>query len=206
MTGLVCSACLWIKTVLFDSVIEGDREELRWVSWTDYYFCWVVFNLIYECVHMNVDSLREALTSISVPRQRWSSQVSSNCQKRKEMPIKCSFLGLDFLRGVEWRVDLCAPVHDSGMIKDLYCILILLLCCQQPFPVPNTHTRVQTYAAVHNSTVGAENGKPVSCDGKTECIISICMEWRSGAVKASQPRRIFPRTMREGCYMISDYS
>lgn len=37
-------------------------------------------------------------------------------------------------------MDLCAPVHDSGMIKDLYCILILLLCCQQPFPMPNTHT------------------------------------------------------------------
>lgn len=126
--------------------------------------------------------------------------------EKKRNTKKCSFLGLDFLRGVEWRVDLCAPVHDSGMIKDLYCILILLLCCQQPFPVPNTHTSVQTYAAVHNSTVGAENGKPVSCDGKTECIISICMEWRSGAVKASQPRRIFPRTMREGCYMISDYS
>lgn len=126
--------------------------------------------------------------------------------EKKRNTKKCSFLGLDFLRGVEWRVDLCAPVHDSGMIKDLYCILILLLCCQQPFHVPNTHTSVQTYAAVHNSTVEAENGKPVSCDGKTECIISICMEWRSGAVKASQPRRIFPRTMREGCYMISDYS
>lgn len=46
------------------------------------------------------------------------------------------------------------------------------------------HTSVQTYAAVHNSTVGAENGKPLSCDGKTECIISICMEWRGGTVKS----------------------
>lgn len=91
MTGVVCSSCLWIKTVLFDFVIEGDREESRWVSWTDYYFCWVVFDLIYECVHMNVDSLREALTIISVPRQRWSSQLSSNCQKRKEIPKKFLF-------------------------------------------------------------------------------------------------------------------
>lgn len=60
----------------------------------------------------------------------------------KKRNTKKMFPGLDFLRGVEWRVDLCAPVHDSGMIKDLYCILILLLCCQQPFPVPNTHTQV----------------------------------------------------------------
>lgn len=75
----------------------------------------------------------------------------------------------------EWCVNFSAAVHDSGMIKDLYCILILPLCCQQPFPVA-PHTSVQTYAAVHNLTVGAENGKPLSCDGKTECIISICME------------------------------
>lgn len=38
------------------------------------------------------------------------------------------------------------------------------------------HTRVQTSAAVHGLTAGAENGKPLSCDGKTECIISICVE------------------------------
>lgn len=51
---------------------------------------------------------------------------------------------------------------------------------------------LQTYAAVHKSTAGAENGKPLSCDGKTECIVSICMGWRDGTIKALWLRRIFP--------------
>lgn len=46
------------------------------------------------------------------------------------------------------------------------------------------HTSVQTSAAVHNPTAGAENGKPLSCDGKTECIISICMECGRGTGEA----------------------
>lgn len=60
------------------------------------------------------------------------------------MPEKCSrgaSQGLDSVLVVapaRWCVDLSAAVHDSGMIKDLYCILILPLCCQQPFPVPHT--------------------------------------------------------------------
>lgn len=74
-------------------------------------------------------------------------------------------------------MDLTAAVHDSGMIKDLYCILTLPLCRQHAFPVA-PHTSMQTYAVVHNLTVGTKNGKPFSCDGKTECIISICMvQW-----------------------------
>lgn len=77
---------------------------------------------------------------------------------------------------------LSAAVHDSGMIKDLCCIFIVPLCCQQLFPVA-PHTSQQTYAAVLNLTVGAENGKLLSCDGKTESIISICMEWCDGAVR-----------------------
>lgn len=33
-------------------------------------------------------------------------------------------------------MDWSASIHDSGMIKDLYCVLILLLSCQQSFPAP----------------------------------------------------------------------
>lgn len=63
VTHLICGSCLWIKIVLFYSVIENDREELRWVSWMEYYFSEVVFDLIYECasvryLHMNVYSWR----------------------------------------------------------------------------------------------------------------------------------------------------
>lgn len=97
---------------------------------------------------------------------------------------------------------LSAAVHDSGMIKDLYCVFIVPLCCQ-PFPVL-PHTSEQTYAAVHNPTVGAENGKPLSCDGKTECIISICMERCNSRVRA-RFRRMLPFTKRGDANMISDY-
>lgn len=100
-------------------------------------------------------------------------------------------------------MDSGAPVHDPGMIKVFDGSLVLPFHCQQPLPAC---AGSETSAAVRDLTVGAENGKPLSCDGKTECAIPICMECRGGAGGAVSLRQIISAHNSAGRYTISDYS
>lgn len=84
-------------------------------------------------------------------------------------------VSVGYLNAEKNRVDSGAPVHDPGMIKDFDA---LPFRCQQPLPVC---AGSGTSAAAHEPTAGAENGKQLSRDGKTECAISICMEGGGGA-------------------------
>lgn len=141
--------------------------------------CWNMISLkcyliSFMCLHkIFAYEVNFSITETIISSGRTQKKYFHSC-------LDCLLAGLP----VEWRLDRSAPLHDSGMIKDLYYILILLLCCQLTFPV-SPHTSAQTYAAVHNLTVEAENGKPLSCDGKTECIISIRTEWCRGTGKTS---------------------
>lgn len=60
--------------------------------------------------------------------------VSKQCHQNNRQGLNSLLAAVP----AEWCVHLSAAVHDSGMIKDLYWILILPLCCQQSFPVPHT--------------------------------------------------------------------
>lgn len=199
--SLVCRPCLWIKTVVFYFVIEDDREELRWASQRDDYFCRAVFDLICErglaekSPWTSVSGLRRLPRLLPAVRQRKKSQ---QCKGSSGWGLGRSDVWIGALQFMiqAWLRIYIASSYSYYPVNSHFL---------HPLPV-RACTHAQTYAVVHNSTVGAENGKPVSCDGKTECIISICMEWRRGAAWASQPRRISGRTMRLGGYTIADYS
>lgn len=108
------------------------------------------------------------------------------------------------LFAAEWCVHLSAAVHDSGMIKDLYCILILPLCCQQPFPVPHT----QACKLMQLCTTWQWEWKMGSHSPVTEKQnASFPFVW-NGAVARSKPcsrDRSF-HIQWKSCYMISHFS
>lgn len=157
--------------------------------------------------HLRMCACERGLAEKRPPNQCVSSQPSGNRRKKKMWKV-CS--GCRLGRS-GW-----SDVWIGALQFMIQAWLRIYIASSYSYYPVNSHflrpslvrarTHVPTYAVVHNSTAGAENGKPVSCDGKTECIISICMEWWRGAVGASQPRRISGRTMRLGGYMIADYS
>lgn len=131
----------------------------------------------------------------------------SKQKKYQKVCSQCAARCWDSLLAVvptEWCVDLSAAVHDSGMIKDLYRILILPLCCQQLFPVPHT----QVCKLMQLCTTWQWERKMGSRSPVTEKQnASFPFVW-NGAMAQSKPCSWDGsfRVQWKGCYMISDYS